>query len=148
MERCRLGWPEEEISKVLSRIGGFVIVVENMIHNINSHLWIEPSSKLVWSDGCKSWLPRRGQVTPVRVQEEVQHEAVDQPLIVVEQPDTVSQLLLYLFHVCFVTHNHVLFLCCEPISICSRFRRTAYCWWRIFAVAKLLDFIPETFNSE
>ena len=109
MERCRLGWPEEGISKVLSRIGGFVIVVENMIHNINSHLWIEPSSKLVWSDGGKSWLPRGGQVTPVRVQEEVQDKAVDQPLIVVEQPDTVSQLLLYLFHVCFVTHNHGLF---------------------------------------
>ena len=49
-------------------------------------------------------------MVPVGVEEEIEDEAVDQPLIVVEQPDTVSQLLLYLFHVCFVTHNHVCFM--------------------------------------
>ena len=107
MEKCRLGWPGERIANIRGRNSWFMI--EEGMFYINSHLWIEPSSKLIWSDGGKSWLPRRGQVTPVRVQEEIQDEAVDQPLIVVEQPDTVSQLLLYLFYVSLVTHNHGLF---------------------------------------
>jgi len=45
-------------------------------------------------------------VAPVRVQEEVQDKAVDEPLIVVEQPHTVAQLLSYLVHMGIVADNH------------------------------------------
>ena len=48
MERCRLGWPGERISIILGRIGGFMIV-ENMIHNINSTATSGSSQAASWS---------------------------------------------------------------------------------------------------
>jgi len=45
-------------------------------------------------------------VAPVRIEEEIQDKAVDQPLIVVEQPHTVTQLLSDLVHVGIVADNH------------------------------------------
>ena len=45
-------------------------------------------------------------MAPVGVQEEVEDKAVDQPLVVIEQPDTVTQLLLYLVYMGIVADNH------------------------------------------
>ena len=45
-------------------------------------------------------------MAPVGVQEEVEDKAVDQPLVVVEQPYTVAQLLLYFVYMCTVADNH------------------------------------------
>ena len=45
-------------------------------------------------------------MVPVVVEEEIEDEAVDQPLIVVEQPHTVSQLLSNLLYMSLVADNH------------------------------------------
>ena len=71
-----------------------------------SYLWIQPGSKLSWGYRGEGWLPGSWQVAPVGVQEEVEDKAVDQPLIVVEQPYTVTQLLLYLVYMGIVADNH------------------------------------------
>ena len=45
-------------------------------------------------------------MAPVGVQEEVKDKAVDQPLVVIEQPYTVTQLLSYLVNMGIVADNH------------------------------------------
>ena len=47
-------------------------------------------------------------MAPVGVQEEVKDKAVDQPLVVVQQPSTVTQLLSYFVYMGIVADNHYL----------------------------------------
>ena len=103
-----------------------------------NHLWIQPGSKLGWGYGGEGWLPGGWQVVPVGVEEEIEDEAVDQPLIVVEQPHTVSQLLSNLLYMSLVADNHGW----RVRRICSRFWWTSYCRWRVLAVTEFFHFVP------
>ena len=45
-------------------------------------------------------------MVPVRVEEEIEDKAIDQPLIVVKQPYTIPQLLANFLYVRIVADNH------------------------------------------